>query len=58
MFGFTLALFVHMCNGIRHLVWDAGYGFEIKSAQTNSVIVVVAAIALTIITFILGYSLR
>jgi succinate dehydrogenase / fumarate reductase cytochrome b subunit len=58
MFGFTLALFVHMCNGIRHLVWDAGYGFEIKSAQTSSVIVVVAAIALTIITFILGYSLR
>ncbi|HEX7388681.1 MAG TPA: succinate dehydrogenase, cytochrome b556 subunit, partial [Acidiphilium sp.] len=26
LFGFTLALFYHFCNGIRHLMWDAGRG--------------------------------
>ena len=28
LFGWTLALFFHMCNGIRHLAWDLGFGFE------------------------------
>ena len=28
LFGWTLALFFHFFSGIRHLVWDAGYGFE------------------------------
>ncbi|MSO72494.1 MAG: succinate dehydrogenase, cytochrome b556 subunit [Rhodospirillaceae bacterium] len=34
LLGFSLALFYHLCNGIRHLFWDAGMNFEI--AQTNS----------------------
>ena len=28
LFGWTVALFFHFFNGIRHLVWDAGYGFD------------------------------
>jgi len=52
MFGWTLALFYHLCNGIRHLVWDAGYGFEIKTAETASYVVFAAAIALTIIVWL------
>ena len=28
MFGWTAALIFHLCNGVRHLAWDAGYGFE------------------------------
>ncbi len=28
LFGWTVALLFHFCNGIRHLAWDAGYGFE------------------------------
>src|SRR5690606_1427727 len=31
LFGWSFALFYHLCNGIRHLVWDAGYGFEIDT---------------------------
>lgn len=31
LFGFTIALFYHLANGIRHLVWDAGYGFELST---------------------------
>ena len=31
LFGFTVALFYHFCNGIRHLAWDAGKGFELPA---------------------------
>lgn len=58
LFGFTLALFLHMCNGIRHLFWDAGYGFEIDSARKSSWLVVAGAIGLTVTTFVIGYALR
>ena len=55
LFGWSLALFYHLCNGIRHLFWDAGYGFEIETAQRNGIIVVGAAVALTVICWIAGY---
>jgi succinate dehydrogenase / fumarate reductase, cytochrome b subunit len=32
LFLWSVAFFCHLCNGIRHLVWDAGYGFEIRDA--------------------------
>ena len=31
LLGWTFSLFFHLCNGIRHLVWDAGYGFELRT---------------------------
>ena len=31
LFGWSVAFFYHLCNGIRHLAWDAGYGFEIRT---------------------------
>jgi succinate dehydrogenase / fumarate reductase cytochrome b subunit len=58
MFGFTLALFLHMCNGIRHLFWDAGYGFEIETASKNSWLVLIAAVVLTLAVFFIGYGAR
>ena len=33
LFGFSLALYFHLCNGVRHLVWDAGKGFEIPDTS-------------------------
>ncbi len=41
LFGFTWALFYHLVNGIRHLFWDAGFGFE-KAAARNSGLAVLA----------------
>jgi len=58
MFGFALALFLHLCNGIRHLVWDAGYGLDIDSARTGSWVVIIAAVALTLASVALGYAAR
>src|SRR5262245_31092410 len=31
LFGWTFALFYHLANGIRHLFWDAGYGFDLRT---------------------------
>jgi len=55
LFGWTLALFYHLCNGIRHLFWDAGQGFEIPSAQRSGLIVVIVAAVLTVVSWIAGY---
>lgn len=55
LFGWSFALFYHLCNGIRHLVWDAGYGFEMETAILSGWIVVGASAGLTVICWIAGY---
>lgn len=54
LFAWTFALFYHLCNGIRHLFWDAGYGLEIETAYTSGWAVLIASIALTVITWFTG----
>jgi succinate dehydrogenase / fumarate reductase cytochrome b subunit len=56
LFGWTVALFYHLCNGIRHLFWDAGRGFELRTAYASGWAVVVAAAALSVIAWIAGYA--
>ena len=55
LFGWSFALFYHLCNGIRHLTWDAGYGFEITTATRSGWAVVIASVALTAVAWIAGY---
>lgn len=57
LFGFTWALFYHLCNGIRHLAWDAGMGFELPAMRKSGVTVIIASVVLTVITWIIGYSM-
>jgi succinate dehydrogenase / fumarate reductase cytochrome b subunit len=47
LFGFTASFFCHLGNGIRHLFWDAGYGFEIDTAHKTGVITLLAAALFT-----------
>jgi succinate dehydrogenase / fumarate reductase, cytochrome b subunit len=47
MFGWTFSFFFHLCNGIRHLVWDAGYGFELHTIYASGWTVVAASMVLT-----------
>ncbi|CAA6810198.1 MAG: Succinate dehydrogenase cytochrome b-556 subunit [uncultured Thiotrichaceae bacterium] len=54
LFGFTFALYYHLCNGIRHLAWDIGKGFELKEAAQSGKIVIGASVALTILTWLLA----
>lgn len=45
--GFTFAFFLHMCGGIRHLVWDTVHGFELSSIYASGWAVVAASVVLT-----------
>ncbi len=54
LFGFTAAYFFHLANGIRHLFWDAGKGFDLKTAQATSRWVIGAAVVLTLATWAIG----
>ena len=58
LFGFSYALFFHLCNGIRHLFWDAGMGFELKAAYASGHAVVVVSIVLTLGAWALAYAMR
>ena len=49
LISFTWSMSFHLLSGIRHLVWDLGYGFEIKAANISGIIVIISSLALTII---------
>lgn len=55
LLGFTASLFFHLCNGLRHLAWDAGFGFEIEDMQKTGWLVLAATVVLTLGTFLIGY---
>jgi succinate dehydrogenase / fumarate reductase cytochrome b subunit len=58
MFALTVSFFYHLANGIRHLVWDAGHGFDLKSANASGVFVfafaAVASVVVWVVAFIIG----
>ena len=56
LLGWSFALFYHLCNGLRHLFWDAGKGFDLGTAYRNGWLVVGAAILLTVVAWVWGYS--
>jgi succinate dehydrogenase / fumarate reductase cytochrome b subunit len=47
LFGFSLSLVYHLLNGIRHLFWDMGWGFEIPEFYRSGWTVAVLALGLT-----------
>ncbi|MBS3647877.1 succinate dehydrogenase, cytochrome b556 subunit [Pseudaminobacter sp. 19-2017] len=51
LFGFTLALFVHMLGGVRHLIWDTGTGLEKHNASMLAWATLVGAVLLTIVVW-------
>lgn len=57
-FGWSFALFYHLCNGIRHLAWDAGWGFELATVHRSGWAVVAVSIALTVLSWTAGYAAR
>ncbi len=48
LFGWTFCFFYHLCNGIRHMFWDIGKGFDKQVARQSGLFVVSAAIVLTV----------
>ena len=55
LFAWSIVLFYHLCNGIRHLFWDAGLGFELPEVYRSGWVVVGATGVLTLLTWIIGY---
>jgi succinate dehydrogenase / fumarate reductase, cytochrome b subunit len=56
LFGWSLALFYHLGNGIRHLFWDAGLGFEIATAEKSGYAVIAFAIGATLLAWIVAFA--
>ena len=52
--GFVFALYYHLCNGVRHLLWDLGLGLEITTTYRSGYAVLIAAVLLTVVTFCAG----
>lgn len=56
LFGWTLALAYHLCNGIRHLVWDTGRALDLGSTYAGGWAVVAGTAVLTIVIWVVGIS--
>ena len=55
MLGMTAAVFYHLANGVRHLVWDFGHGLDIKSANGSAWMVFGFTVAATIAVWVIAY---
>ncbi|MGE4481833.1 succinate dehydrogenase, cytochrome b556 subunit [Acidocella sp.] len=55
LFGFTVALFYHFCNGVRHLSWDAGKGFELPDMHRSGKLAFAATIVLTVVFWVIAF---
>jgi len=51
--GFTFSIFFHLCNGIRHLFWDIGWGFEMVQLRASGWLVVLVSLAATVVTWLI-----
>ena len=52
LFGYSFVLFYHLANGIRHLVWDVGYGFELETVERSGKAVLIIAAVMTVFTWV------
>lgn len=55
LFGFTFSLFYHLCNGIRHLGWDMGWGFDLVRLRMTGVLVIIVSMGLTVLSWMMAY---
>ena len=55
LFGVTWALAYHLSNGVRHLFWDLGMCFELKTAHRTGVVTIIASIVITLALWVYGY---
>lgn len=57
LLAWSYALFYHLCNGIRHLFWDVGLGFDIKSVYASGWAVLIGSVILTLLTWLTAITL-
>ena len=54
LFGFSVALFYHLCNGIRHLFWDIGMNFDLRKTMLADFAVLFSSIILTTLVWLVA----
>lgn len=54
LFGMTGAAWYHTLNGVRHLAWDAGYGYDIPTTYRSGRLVLVGTAVMTVLTWIVA----
>lgn len=47
LIGWSFAFFFHLANGVRHLVWDTGRGFEMRQANASAWLVIISSVVMT-----------
>lgn len=57
MFGWTAALWYHLFNGIRHLIWDGARMLSLQQSYSSANLVIGASIGATIVTWVLAFAL-
>jgi succinate dehydrogenase / fumarate reductase cytochrome b subunit len=57
LFGWTFSIFFHLCNGLRHLFWDAGIGFDLRTIYASGWSVIAASGVLTVGLWMVGFLL-
>ena len=58
LFLWTGAFFYHLLNGLRHLAWDAGWGFELTAVYRSGWTVLIGSVVLSLAAWMLGYWAR
>ena len=58
LFGWTYSFFFHLCNGVRHLMWDTGHGLDLHTAYTTGWAVLATSGLLTVAAFAIGLAMR
>lgn len=55
LFGWTLAFYYHLFNGLRHLYWDTGRGFALRSVDLSGITVLVATLVFSVGSWVIAY---
>jgi succinate dehydrogenase / fumarate reductase cytochrome b subunit len=54
LFGFTVSLFYHLAAGVRHLVWDSGFGFKPRTADMSGMMAIAFGIAAAVAVWVIA----
>ncbi len=57
LMGWTVALMFHFFNGIRHLAWDVGLGFEKQQYTLSSIVVLIATGLCSVLIWVVGLAI-
>lgn len=55
MFGLTVAAFYHLASGLRHLVWDAGHGYDPKTSDLTGAVCIAFGVAAALAVWLIAY---